>query len=287
MRAALLELRKENSSLKAEVVATNKRGRSPEPEPLHHRKKAIISVESSSRVDEGNEELQYQENRRKAARVALEVAKIEQQALQVESEMVIQRNKQEQMDLFSLQRTQLLADKFMDRSDEDRKFQKQVALMELEHKFHREQNKDIMRMASTANDPVNLSQMLHHKRSVHAETLKSPVLQQMELIQRSSHLPSDSGDQKRSHTAVNRHHTTSSSSSAVPNNNDSNHRKISHSPSNVFEGEELSAEGIAKMDAAALMRAIERENEKASNYRSQLAADKESNSSGDDEETDD
>ena len=41
------------------------------------------------------------------------------------------------------------------------------------------------------------------------------------------------------------------------------------------------------MDAAALMRAIERENQKASNYRSQLAADEESNSSGDDEETDD
>ena len=276
MRAALLELRKENSSLKAEVVATNKRGRSPEPEPLHHRKKANISVESSSRVVEGNEELQYQENRRKAARVALEAAKIEQQALQVESEKVIQRNKQEQMDLFSLQRTQLLADKFLDRSDEDRKFQKQVALMELEHKFHREQNKDIMRMANTANDPVNLSQMLHHKRSVNTETLKSPVLQQMELIQRSSRLPSDSGDQKKSHTAVNRHHKTSSSS-AVPNNNDSNL---------VVEGEELSAEGIDKMDAAALMRAIERENKKASNYRSQLAA-YDSNSSGDDEETDD
>ena len=40
------------------------------------------------------------------------------------------------------------------------------------------------------------------------------------------------------------------------------------------------------MDAAALMRAIERENQKASNYRSQLAA-YDSNSSGDDEETDD
>jgi len=282
LRATLLDLKKENSSLKAEVAATNKRGRSPEPEPLHIRKKANIPVESSSRVDEGDEELQYQEKRRKAARVALEAAKIEQQALQVESEKVIQRNKQEQMDLFTLQRTQLLADKFLERSDEDRKFQKQLALIEVEHRHHREQNKDMMRMASTANDPVNLSQMLHHKRSVNTETLKSPVLQQMELIHRSSRLPSHSGDEKRSHKDVNRHHTTTSSSSAVPNN-DSNHRKTSSSASSEVEGEELNAEGIAKMDAAALMRAITRENEKANNYRSQLAADE----SGDDEETDD
>jgi hypothetical protein len=40
------------------------------------------------------------------------------------------------------------------------------------------------------------------------------------------------------------------------------------------------------MDVASLTRAIERENEKASNYRLQLAADQ-ANSSGDDEEEND
>ena len=69
-----------------------------------------------------------------------------------------------------------------------------------------------------------------------------------------------------------------SSSSSVPN-----------STSNDMEVAEFNAESIASMDVAALLtRAIERENAKASNYRSQLVdAEESDSSSGDDEEGDD
>ena len=55
-----------------------------------------------------------------------------------------------------------------------------------------------------------------------------------------------------------------------------------------MEAAELTAENIASMDVAALTRAIERENAKAGNYRSQLVDDagESDSSSGDDEEED-
>jgi hypothetical protein len=289
LRAILLDLKKENSSLKAEVVAatSSKRAPSPEPEPRNSSKRGFTStVSRSSRTDEGDEELEYQEKRRKAARVSLEASQIEQQNIQVESAKVIERNKQEQLQLLTVQRTHLLADKMLERSDEDRRFQKQLALQELEYKQQRDQNRDIMRMVSTANDPVNLAQMLRHKRSLNAETMKSPVLtQHLELLNQSScRQPSHGYDVKKKSHNKHHHHTLSpsmiisSSSSSVPN-----------SLSNDVEVAELNAESIASMDVAALTRAIERENAKASNYRSQLVddADESDSSSGDDEEEED
>jgi len=143
-----------------------------------------------------------------------------------------------------------------------------------------------MRMVSTANDPVNLAQMLRHKRSLNAETMKSPVLtQHLELLNQSScRQPSHGYDVKKKSHNKHHHHTPSpsmvisSSSSSVPN-----------SLSNDVEVAELNAESIASMDVAALTRAIERENAKASNYRSQLVvdADESDSSSGDDEEEED
>jgi hypothetical protein len=267
LKAELLALKNDNKMLKAELKLFNsKRAHSPPSEHCEAEQRPLTirrscKQNSKSIQDDADADLEYQEKRNKAARLSLDTSRIQR-------EQSIVKSKQEQLDLLTLQRTQILADKMLERSDEDRQHQKHVSILELEHRHRRDLNKDVLRMANTANDPVNLHQVLNHKRTVNEASLKAPILEKyLEQLIKSGYMSSDGSStskKKRKQNTSSSHLPPPVSSAPISNSN------VTEQMSGTKE--ELGSEIDEDVDhrVAVMMEEIAQQRRKAEDYRHRL-----------------
>ena len=178
LRALLVESRKENSMLQqkhVDLVAGNKKRVVSDTCAGSSNEQYLLSDWARSTGKVVDNQVQVEESKKKVARLKLETANMEMQKQQVENQKGAALLRQEQLNHMTLQQ-------MISRYDEERAFQRQVSLLQLEHKNRRDQNRDMMAMTSTANDPFNLMQMLNQQRLFLTSSPNllsvSPVVQQ-------------------------------------------------------------------------------------------------------------
>jgi hypothetical protein len=160
LRALLVESRKENSMLQqkhVDLVAGSKKRVVSDICAGSSNEQFLLSDGARSTGKVVDNLVQVEESRKKVARLKLETANMEMQKQQVENQKGAALLRQEQLNHMTMQQ-------MISRYDEERAFQRQVSLLQLEHKNRRDQNRDMMTMTSTANDPFNLMQMLNQQR---------------------------------------------------------------------------------------------------------------------------